>query len=147
MDGRIRLHYWDMYLTKGFQTVCQIFHCIKESQVGSNVWGHLLNLLAPAGPLLKHSLLPGTISRWTFTVFKDWAFLWTLSCMSTPLLKWEAQSWQQCSRCGLPSAIKRRITSLQLLAILCLKQPRMVFTFFAAWVHFFLFTSPFTALL
>lgn len=25
LDNRVLLHYWDAYLAKGFQTVCQIF--------------------------------------------------------------------------------------------------------------------------
>lgn len=52
--------------------------------------------------------------------------IWALSGTSMSLLYWGSQSWTQQSKCGLRSAEERgRITSLPLLPILCLRQPRM----------------------
>ncbi|GAB0193852.1 mitochondrial enolase superfamily member 1 [Grus japonensis] len=46
--------------------------------------------------------------------------------ISMSLLYWGAQNWTQLSRCGLTSAEQmERITSLNLLAMLCLIQPRI----------------------
>lgn len=46
--------------------------------------------------------------------------------MSVPLLYWGIQNWTQHTRCSLTRAEKRRrITSLELLATLCLMQLRM----------------------
>ncbi|KAK4827750.1 hypothetical protein QYF61_021221 [Mycteria americana] len=60
----------------------------------------------------------------------------TLSSMSMSPLYWGAQNRTQCSRCGLTSAEQRgRITSLDLLAILLLMQPRIPSAFFKGRVH------------
>ncbi|KAK4818263.1 hypothetical protein QYF61_009968 [Mycteria americana] len=56
--------------------------------------------------------------------------------MSISLLYWGAQSWTQCSRCGLTSAEKRgRINSLNLLETLFLTQLRIPLAFLATRAH------------
>ena len=69
------------------------------------------------------------------------ALPWTFSSMSMSLLYWEAQNRTQYYRCGLTSAEERaKITSLGLLAMLLLMQPRGLLAALAArarcWVMF-----------
>ena len=64
------------------------------------------------------------------------ALHWTVSSMFMSLLYRGAQNWAQYSKCGLTSAEQRgRITTLHLLAVLCVMQPRIPFAFFAARAH------------
>ncbi|XP_068782109.1 uncharacterized protein [Struthio camelus] len=64
------------------------------------------------------------------------ALRWTLSSRAMSLLHWGAQHWTQDSRCGLIRAEERgRITSLDLLATLCLMHPRRPLAFLAARAH------------
>jgi len=74
------------------------------------------------------------------------ASYWTLSSMPVSLLYWGAQNWTQCSRCGPTSAEqRRRITSLNPLAMFCLMQSRIPFAFFVArarcWLMFILVST------
>ena len=60
----------------------------------------------------------------------------SLVCLSMSLLYWGAQNWTQYSRCGLSTAVQRwRITSLDLLVMFYLMNPRIPLVFLAAWAH------------
>ena len=70
------------------------------------------------------------------------------------LLYWEVQNWTQYSSCGLTSAEQRgKISSIDLLPVLCLMQLRIPFAAFAArsysWLMFNLVSTrtsrPFSA--
>jgi len=66
------------------------------------------------------------------------ARFWTLSSMSMSLLCWGAQNWTQRSRCNLTSAEQKgRLTSLLLMAMFPLVQPRYcwLFCFLATRAH------------
>lgn len=60
---------------------------------------------------------------------------WTHSSMSMSLLHWGAQNWTQHSKCVSPVLNKREVSPLDLLAVLCLMQPRMLLSFFATRVY------------
>ena len=67
------------------------------------------------------------------------ASLWPpveLCIMLSSLLYWGAQNWPQNSRCSLTSPEQcRKITSLDLLVIFCLMQPRIPLDFLVARAH------------
>ena len=70
------------------------------------------------------------------------ALCWTFSGMAMSVLYWEAQNWTQDSRCGIISVEWRgSITSLDLLAILCLRQLRISYSFFATRTHWWLMVN------
>lgn len=64
------------------------------------------------------------------------ALHWTPSSNSIPLLYWGPQNWTHLSKCGLTSAEqRRRMASLDLLAILCLMHPRIPLACLASSAH------------
>lgn len=68
------------------------------------------------------------IEKWSRPLIIFVALCWALSRMSMSLLYCRAQNWTQDSTCGLISAEEGvRITSPDLLAVLCLMQCRMPF--------------------
>lgn len=61
---------------------------------------------------------------------------WNLSSIPMSVLYWRAQNWTQYFRYGFTNPHERgRITSLYLLAVLVLMQPRILLSFFAARAH------------
>lgn len=70
------------------------------------------------------------------------ALCWALSSMSMSLLHLGAQHQTQFSRCSLTIAeLSGWITFLALLAIICLKQPRILLAFLVARAQFHLFRA------
>jgi len=71
------------------------------------------------------------------------ALLWTVFSMPTSLLHWGVQIWRQQFRCSLTSTEQmERITSFDLLAILCLKHPRILLAFFVGKARCWLMFNP-----
>lgn len=65
------------------------------------------------------------------------ALYWIISSLFISLLYWQAQNWTQRSRGSLSCAERSEgVTTLHLLPILCLMQPRMLLAFFAARAHY-----------
>lgn len=73
MGSWVLLNYWDVYLTKNFQTVCQIFHWIKESQKDRLEQPLRSSAKPPYSSRTPAQAQPVAwdLSRWSFTLFKD----------------------------------------------------------------------------
>ena len=80
--------------------------------------------------------------REVFQLIISVALLWTCSNRCMSFLCWELQRWMQDSTWGLTRAEQRdRITSLYLLAMLLLMQPRIQLTFWTASTHCWVMSS------
>ena len=93
----------------------------------------LFALSLQVGETLVRPLLPASSRRGAqFLHYLDVTLFWIISSMPRSLLYKVARNWAQHSTCILSGADRRTGSPLDLLAVLCLMQPRMQFAALAS---------------